>query len=75
MDYNSEAPLPKWEPPPITEKETLRREYKKYYGFKPCSMTVPEIQRAIDAAKQKSGYLTPLIKEGWPTVGDTITKK
>jgi len=37
----------------LSKLETLRREFKTYYGYKPCGLDEQDVQAAIDEAKNR----------------------
>jgi hypothetical protein len=72
--------VPDWHrgPKPLSNVERLRREYKKYYGFKPCGMTEKELERVVrakeDEAEARRYTDNSLVSEGRATIGDALNK-
>jgi len=45
--------LPWWREKELSEKEQLRRQFKKHYGFKPCGMSVEALRTAVEKKERK----------------------
>lgn len=40
-------------PTDVSSRASLRRRYKKHFGYKPCGMSEDDMRRAVEAREQK----------------------
>jgi len=78
---DSSGVVPHWHqgPKELTRLESLRRQYKKLYGFKPCGWSEKAIEQGIQEAELKRDLARSSQNELDPqeraTIGDALERR
>jgi hypothetical protein len=72
--------VPEWHqgPKKLSNRENLRRRYKKLFGFKPCGLSEKELERivlATEADRQYQKTENLMDPQSRATIGDALSMK
>lgn len=71
-----DPPIWRREIKPLSQKETLRRRYKQLFGWKPCGMSIRELEQDISTAEFRRFEASTFDKHPKnPTIGDVVQNK